>query len=188
MSITRRDILRRARRPRASASTASPSRSADASRTLPTPRPASTTLAKVQSTSKYVHRRVIRTSTGSATSPTLPSWALISCGCRWITGAGPTSLAPKALKEPTLKQIDQAVEFGRKYGIHVQINFHRAPGPTVASPPEPRSLWTDSEVQEICPHLTGRPSRRVTRECQTTRSASTRSTSPTKGDADDHRA
>ncbi len=45
---------------------------------------------------------------------------------------------PKKLKEPVLKEIDQAVEFGRKHGIHVQINFHRAPGYTVASPPEPK--------------------------------------------------
>ena len=42
--------------------------------------------------------------------------------------------SPKTLKEPVLKEIDQAVEFGRKHGIHVQINFHRAPGFTVARP------------------------------------------------------
>jgi endoglucanase len=58
--------------------------------------------------------------------------------------------APRTLKEPILKEIDQAVELGRKHGIHVQINFHRAPGFTVARPPEPKSLWTDSEVQDIC--------------------------------------
>ena len=59
---------------------------------------------------------------------------------------------PKALKEPVLKEIDQAVEFGRKHGIHVQINFHRAPGYTVAKPAEPKSLWTDPEILEICAH------------------------------------
>ena len=37
--------------------------------------------------------------------------------------------------EAQLKEIDQAVEWGRKYGIHVWINFHRAPGYTVARPP-----------------------------------------------------
>jgi endoglucanase len=56
------------------------------------------------------------------------------------------------LKEPVLKEIDQAVEFGRKHSVHVQINFHRAPGFTVASPPEPKSLWTDAEIQEVCAH------------------------------------
>ncbi len=59
---------------------------------------------------------------------------------------------PKALKEPVLKEIDAAVGFGRKHGIHVQINFHRAPGFTVAQPPEPKSVWTDAETQEICAH------------------------------------
>jgi aryl-phospho-beta-D-glucosidase BglC (GH1 family) len=52
--------------------------------------------------------------------------------------------------EQVLKEIDQAVEWGRKYGIHVCINFHRAPGYTVASPPEKTSLWTDPETQRIC--------------------------------------
>lgn len=52
--------------------------------------------------------------------------------------------------EPTLREIDQAVEWGRKYGIHVCINFHRAPGYTVASPPEKTSLWTDPETQRVC--------------------------------------
>ncbi len=52
--------------------------------------------------------------------------------------------------EPPLKEIDQAVEWGGKYGIHVLINFHRAPGYTVASPPEARSLWTDAEAQRVC--------------------------------------
>ena len=32
----------------------------------------------------------------------------------------------RELDEPVLEQIDQAVEFGRRYGIHVCLNFHRA--------------------------------------------------------------
>jgi endoglucanase len=59
---------------------------------------------------------------------------------------------PKKLKEPVLKEIDHAVELGKKHGIHVQINFHRAPGFTVAQPAEPKSLWTDAETQEVCAH------------------------------------
>ena len=58
----------------------------------------------------------------------------------------------KVLKEPVLREIDQAVEFGRKHGVHVQLNFHRAPGFTVAKPPEPKSLWTDPQMLEICAH------------------------------------
>jgi endoglucanase len=57
---------------------------------------------------------------------------------------------PKVLKEPILKEIDNAVELGRKHGVHVQLNFHRAPGFTVANPPEPKSLWSDTEIQAIC--------------------------------------
>ena len=49
--------------------------------------------------------------------------------------------------ESTLREIDQAIEFGRRYGIHVNLNFHRAPGYTVAQPPEPSSLWTDPAMQ-----------------------------------------
>lgn len=52
--------------------------------------------------------------------------------------------------EATLQEIDQAVEWGRQYGIHVCLNFHRAPGYTVARPPEKTSLWTDAETQRVC--------------------------------------
>jgi endoglucanase len=59
---------------------------------------------------------------------------------------------PKTLKDGVLKEIDQAVDFGRKHSIHVQLNFHRAPGYTVARPPESKSLWTDAEILEVCAH------------------------------------
>ena len=52
--------------------------------------------------------------------------------------------------EATLKEIDQAVAWGAKYGIHVSLNFHRAPGYTVAQPPEKTSLWTDPPTQDVC--------------------------------------
>jgi hypothetical protein len=52
--------------------------------------------------------------------------------------------------EATLQEIDQAVAWGAKYGIHVCLNFHRAPGYTVAKPPEKTSLWTDAETQRVC--------------------------------------
>ena len=53
------------------------------------------------------------------------------------------------LKEERLKEIDQAVEFGRQYGIHVSINFHRAPGYSVdRSADEPFNLWQDEEAQQ----------------------------------------
>jgi aryl-phospho-beta-D-glucosidase BglC (GH1 family) len=52
--------------------------------------------------------------------------------------------------ETTLAEIDRAVVWGEKYGIHVCINFHRAPGYTVANPPERTNLWTDPETQRVC--------------------------------------
>jgi len=56
----------------------------------------------------------------------------------------------RRINERVLEEIDEAVEFGEKYGIHVNINFHRAPGYTVARPAEERCLWTDPEAQEVC--------------------------------------
>jgi endoglucanase len=55
---------------------------------------------------------------------------------------------PYRLDEKVLAEIDQAVEFGRKHGVHVDLNLHRAPGYTVARPPEKRNLWKDEEAQK----------------------------------------
>jgi endoglucanase len=54
------------------------------------------------------------------------------------------------LKEPVLKEIDQAVEFGRKHGVHVNVNFHRGPGYCVNPPAEPLDLWQDEKALEAC--------------------------------------
>ncbi len=55
--------------------------------------------------------------------------------------------------ENVLQQIDQAVEFGRQYNIHVNLNFHRAPGYCVNTPREPMSLWEDDRaLQAACLH------------------------------------
>ena len=56
----------------------------------------------------------------------------------------------RKLDEKSLKEIDEAVQFGEKYGVHVCINFHRAPGYTVANPPEAKSIWTDAEALDVC--------------------------------------
>ena len=56
----------------------------------------------------------------------------------------------KKINEKVLEDIDEAVGFGEKYGIHINMNFHRAPGYTVARPGEEKSLWTDPEAQEVC--------------------------------------
>jgi len=53
-------------------------------------------------------------------------------------------------RDGTLKEIDHAVELGTRHGIHVCLNFHRAPGYTVAKPPEEKSLWSDAEALRVC--------------------------------------
>ncbi len=55
------------------------------------------------------------------------------------------------LREPVLREIDAAIGFGRKHGVHVSLNFHRAPGYSVEdSTPEPFNLWTDAEALDAC--------------------------------------
>jgi hypothetical protein len=63
----------------------------------------------------------------------------------WIAGGD-----WEKIDEGKLADIDRIVALGEKYGVHVSLNFHRAPGYTVAKPAEPRSLWTDAEAQRVC--------------------------------------
>jgi len=55
-----------------------------------------------------------------------------------------------AIREQPMKDIDQAVEFGRQYGIHVNLNLHRAPGYCVNPPREPLDLWTEDAALDAC--------------------------------------
>jgi hypothetical protein len=54
------------------------------------------------------------------------------------------------IDEGGFRGIDQAVEWGRRYGIHVCLNLHRAPGYCVNPPAEPRDLFSDLEAQRAC--------------------------------------
>jgi endoglucanase len=60
------------------------------------------------------------------------------------------------IKEDKLKEIDEAVAYGEQYGLHVSINFHRAPGYTVNDMSfkeehrEAKSLWDDQEALDAC--------------------------------------
>ncbi len=54
------------------------------------------------------------------------------------------------LREDELKHVDQAVEFGAKHRVHVNINFHRGPGYCVNPPKEPLDLWKDEKALEAC--------------------------------------
>lgn len=47
-------------------------------------------------------------------------------------------------REDQLGEIDAAVGFGEKHGLHVSINLHRAPGFCINPPEEPANLWTNA--------------------------------------------
>ncbi len=54
-----------------------------------------------------------------------------------------------AFNEQTMREIDQAIEWGKQYGIHVNLNFHRGPGYCVnMSDDEKPTLWTEPAAQE----------------------------------------
>jgi aryl-phospho-beta-D-glucosidase BglC (GH1 family) len=54
------------------------------------------------------------------------------------------------IDEAKLAPVDAAVAWGKKYGVHVQLCFHRAPGYTVAKPPEARDLFKDEDALRVC--------------------------------------
>ena len=54
------------------------------------------------------------------------------------------------LREPELKHLDEAVAYGRKHGVHVNLNLHRAPGYCVNPPKEPLNLWKDEAALAAC--------------------------------------
>ncbi len=54
------------------------------------------------------------------------------------------------LNESVLKEIDAAVTMGQRHNIHVNLNFHRAPGYCVNYPPEPLDLWNDEVALDAC--------------------------------------
>lgn len=57
------------------------------------------------------------------------------------------------IKESTLAKVDAAVDLCRKYDLHVNLNFHRAPGYCINNPDrEPLLLWQDEPAQEAFVH------------------------------------
>jgi endoglucanase len=61
---------------------------------------------------------------------------------------------PLVLSEAGLEKVDRAVELGRKYHLHVCLNFHRAPGYCVNQDrQEPFNLWKDqAALDAFCLH------------------------------------
>jgi len=57
------------------------------------------------------------------------------------------------IREAGLGQVDRAVEHALARGLHVNLNFHRAPGFCVNPPREPLNLWKDSAALDaFCFH------------------------------------
>ena len=55
----------------------------------------------------------------------------------------------RKIDEDALKNVDAAVEYGKRHGVHVSLNFHRGPGYCVNPPKEAKDLWTDPEAREV---------------------------------------
>lgn len=54
--------------------------------------------------------------------------------------------SPYSYDESALAHIDQVIDWGRQYGIHINLNLHRAPGYCVNPPEEPLDLWTSPDA------------------------------------------
>jgi len=50
--------------------------------------------------------------------------------------------------EPGWEVVDDGVRLAARFGLHVQLNLHRAPGFWIDAPPAERTLWTDPDAQE----------------------------------------
>ena len=55
-----------------------------------------------------------------------------------------------SVDEAVLKEIDRAVELGKQYGIHVNLNFHRTPGYCINPPHEKVNLFEDDDALKAC--------------------------------------
>lgn len=51
------------------------------------------------------------------------------------------------IDEAAVRRIDEAIGYARKWGVHVQLCFHRAPGFCVNPPKEPVDLFEDAGAQ-----------------------------------------
>ena len=66
----------------------------------------------------------------------------------WANPSDPSD--PARIDRRVLDELLRAVGEANSLGLHVCLNFHRAPGYCVNQPPEPRSLWDDAEALAAC--------------------------------------
>ena len=57
------------------------------------------------------------------------------------------------IRESAIDPVDRIVDLGRRFGLHVSLNFHRAPGYCINnSEREPYVLWSDSRAEDAFVH------------------------------------
>jgi endoglucanase len=67
----------------------------------------------------------------------------------WRNTGRPSAGDVLKIKESALATVDRIIDLGRKHGLHVNLNFHRAPGFCVNSAElEPFVLWRDREAED----------------------------------------
>ena len=64
----------------------------------------------------------------------------------------PDPTAWMQMDEAQLRDIDQAVAWGRSHHVHVNLNLHRIPGYCVNPPAEPLDLWHDETALAAASH------------------------------------
>jgi aryl-phospho-beta-D-glucosidase BglC (GH1 family) len=74
-------------------------------------------------------------------------WLWIDTNWRQTKTLSPDDMCK--IKEEAMEKVDRTVELGIKYGLHVSLNFHRAPGYCINNPGrEPFVLWSDKRAEE----------------------------------------
>lgn len=74
-------------------------------------------------------------------------WLWIDTNWRQTRELSPDDLYK--INERTLEKVDRTVELGIQYGLHVSLNFHRAPGYCINNPQrEPFVLWSDRRAED----------------------------------------
>lgn len=67
----------------------------------------------------------------------------------WRAAGKPEARDVLKICESAVASIDRIVELGRKYGLHVSLNLHRAPGYCInGSELEPFVLWRDKDAED----------------------------------------
>jgi endoglucanase len=59
---------------------------------------------------------------------------------------------PWTVREQDLTELDNAVRYAERHGLHANLAFHRGPGFCCGGDPEPWSLWKDDEALRIFVH------------------------------------